>query len=275
MTQIVLNPEQLAQTASTLQNAAGEYQAIGAQVCGCDCGCMPADVAATVDAVTAEVRGGLSGIAGDISVQAADLAQRAGIDQNGGFSAVGAAWGGGQTIDVGGYSSDIFNQALQPVDMVIGGSFDIFDQGLQPYTTYVGGGDFDIFDQGTNPNGYDLVVGGDFSLGGGGGGTDLITGGDFTIGGGGGGVDLITGGDFTIGGDTGGSVDLITGGDFTITPTYDSTDAMATLMGMAQARGDWWTMSMLNNIQTMQNIGTEIWTLPDGWGIEYGGMTYW
>jgi hypothetical protein len=257
MTQIVLNPEQLAQTASTLQNAAGEYQAIGAQVCGCDCGCMPADVAATVDAVTAEVRGGLSGIAGDISVQAADLAQRAGVDQNGGFSAVGAAWGGGQTIDVGGYSSDIFNQALQPVELPVGGyNLDIFSEATQPYVLPVGGYNLDIFSDAGN-NGQTINVGGysGYDL-------DIFS-------------EATQPGTINIGGtDIFGQATGTGGYTLEITPNYQYTDAMAMLMSMAQANNDPWAMSMLMNNQTMTDIGTEIWTLSDGWQIEYNGMTF-
>jgi hypothetical protein len=88
MTRIVLNQDQLAGTATLFDSAAGEYQGIGARILGCDCACMPADVAAVVDSSTASVRAGLDGLASELSAGAADLAQRAGIAQDGGIDLV-------------------------------------------------------------------------------------------------------------------------------------------------------------------------------------------
>ena len=131
MTRIVLNPTQLSQTASELDSAAGEYQAIGAQVLGCDCGCMPADVAAVVDNVTADVRGSLQGISSELGLQASDLSQRAGVSQDGGFTAVDAAYGSassasGQEFIVGGnFDIPLGGTAGGGQDFIVGGNFDI------------------------------------------------------------------------------------------------------------------------------------------------------
>jgi hypothetical protein len=163
MTQIVLNPDQLAQTASFLQNAAGEYQAIGAQVYGCDCGCMPADVAATVDSATAAVRSSLQGISSELGAQASDLAQRAGVSQDGGFStAVGAAWGGpasdgSQTVTIGGtFDTSVFGDTTADTTTIGGEMFTI--GGGEPDTTMIGGGTFTI----GGGESYTIPIGGTF-----------------------------------------------------------------------------------------------------------------
>jgi hypothetical protein len=57
MTRIVFNQGEFAATTALLGNAAGEYMAIGTDVC--DCGCMPANVASVVDAGTADVGSGV------------------------------------------------------------------------------------------------------------------------------------------------------------------------------------------------------------------------
>jgi hypothetical protein len=117
MCRVVVNPSDLAETAALIENAAGEYEAIGARVAGCNCGCMPGDVAAVVDAVTADVRGSLAGVAGSLSEQAAGLAWRAGVDQYSGFN------GEGQTVTIGGgfYTPVVAEDvATAPVSVNIG-----------------------------------------------------------------------------------------------------------------------------------------------------------
>lgn len=208
MTQIVLNPEQLSQTASLLNNAAGEYQAIGAQVRGCDCGCMPADVSAVVDSATALARSVLQGFSSTLAEQASDLSQRASISQEDGFGAVSAAWGGpasGAGTAVIGSSYDASGS-----DLIGGETFTIGGGGGS--TDLIGGGTFSI---GADGGSTDTIGGGTFSIGGGGGSTDTIEGGTFSIGGDGGSSDLIGGGTFTIGG-AGGSSDVIGSNSFTI-----------------------------------------------------------
>jgi hypothetical protein len=88
MTRIVVNAPQLDETASLLESAAGDYQAIAGRVAGCDCGCMPADVAAVVDSTAASMRSRLEEVSGEMSAAASDLAQRAGVGQDGGFNLV-------------------------------------------------------------------------------------------------------------------------------------------------------------------------------------------
>ncbi len=233
MTQIVINPAQLAQTASALDNAAGEYQAIGAQVCGCDCGCMPADVAAVVDSVTADVRSSLQGISSELGVQASDLSQRAGVTQDGGFSAVSAAYGGasppdGQQFVVGGgFDTSMFGSTGGGYDLVIGGGFDpsTFGDTGGGYSLVVGGG-FDTSTFGDTGGGYSLVVGGGF---------DTSTFGDT-----GGGYSLVVGGGFDTsvfdGGGTGGGQSLVVGGSFDIPLSPSGTaDGFLALAGVSDA----------------------------------------
>src|SRR5690242_2521156 len=189
MTQIVLNPEQLSQTASALDNAAGEYQAIGAQVYGCDCGCMPADVASVVDSVTADVRSSLQGISSELGLQASDLAQRAGVSQDGGSTAVGAAWGGPatdgdqQVVIGGGFDTSVFGNGSGGYNLVIGGGFDtsVFGGADDSQDIVVGGG-FDTSVFGSANDSQDIVVGGGFDtsvFGNDGGGYNLVIGGGF------------------------------------------------------------------------------------------------
>jgi hypothetical protein len=175
MTQIVLNPEQLVQSASALHTASGEYQAIGAQVYGCDCGCMPADVAAVVDGVTADIRSGLQDISAVLGGQASDLVERAGVSQDDGFTAVGAAWGDAvmrdtQTVDIGGgFDTSIFGTAGGDAQTVlVGGGFDtsVFGDPDGDYQTVDVGGGFDtsVFGD-AGRDGQTVLIGGDFSLG--------------------------------------------------------------------------------------------------------------
>jgi hypothetical protein len=163
MSRIVINPEELADTASLLAAAAGEYQAIGAHVAGCNCGCMPADVAATVDAVTAAVRGALQGVAGELSEQASSLAWRAGVDQGGATSgAISAAWGGGvenaSTMTIGGFDGSLFGSTTGGSTLVIGG----YDP--SSFVTPIGGSILTIggtnFDVGGSGGGANLIIGG-------------------------------------------------------------------------------------------------------------------
>ena len=83
LTRIVLDPGELAGAASELRGAAGEYEAIGARVASCNCHCMPPDVAAAVDAATAEIRARLQQVAGGLVGEGGELAWRAGIEQEG------------------------------------------------------------------------------------------------------------------------------------------------------------------------------------------------
>jgi hypothetical protein len=144
MARIVVNSSQLGETASLLQSVVGEYQIIGALVFGCDCGCMPADVAATVDAVTADARGVLQVMAVELAAQASGLGWRSGIDQDGGFSAVGGAWGPGAADDGGtvveiGSGFDVASPGIgEPAIVSIGGGFTPDVGGT--YTVNIGGG---------------------------------------------------------------------------------------------------------------------------------------
>jgi hypothetical protein len=261
MTQIVLNPEQLSQTASALDNAAGEYQAIGAQVYGCDCGCMPADVASVVDSVTADVRGSLQSISSELGIQASDLAQRAGVSQDGGFTAVGAASGGPatdadqQVVIGGGFDTSVFGNDGGGYSLVIGGGFDTSVFGSATDSEIVVGGGFDtsVFGSATDS---EIVVGGGFDTSVFGSATDseIVVGGGF---------------DTSVFGSATDS-EIVVGGGFEITPSYDIGDSLATLMGMAAANNDTFSQMMLWNIQNSMNMAAEVWTLPDGWGIGYG-----
>jgi hypothetical protein len=234
MTRIVLNPTQLSQTGSELDAAAGEYQAIGAQVFGCDCGCMPADVAAVVDSVTADVRSALQGLSSELGAQASDISQRAGVSQEDGFSAVSGASGGasmanGQEFVVGGgFDTSVFGGGTgDGQDIIVGGGFDtsVFGDGTGGVVTIpIGGFDPSVFGGGSG-GGQDFIVGGNFDIplgGTGGGGQDVIVGSSFDTsvfgGGTGGGQDFIVGGNFDIplGGTGGGGQDFIVGGNFNI-----------------------------------------------------------
>jgi hypothetical protein len=227
MTRIVLNQDQLADTAALLGRAAGEYQVIGARVFGCDCGCMPADVSATVDAVTAQVRSALHGIAGELGATAGDLSQRAGLDQDGGFTAVGAAWGDAQPAGmVGGYGGDLFSSGADGGTLSIGGGLDasMFSSVVAGPAMNIGGSgglDFGGIGGGTisvGGGGLDFGGGGGGTIGvGGGGGLDFGGGGGGTIGvGGGWGLDFGGGGGGTIGVGGGGGLDFGGGGGGTI-----------------------------------------------------------
>jgi hypothetical protein len=171
MTRIVLNPEQLGQTASTLDGAAGEYQAIGAQVYGCDCGCMPADVASVVDSVTAQVRSALQGISSELGMQASDLSQRAGVSQGDGSTAVSAAWGGPespaddqQVVVGGGFDTSVFGGNTGDYQIVVGGGVDTSVFGSPELHTVDVGGGFDTSVFGNSGGGQEFVVGGNFDI---------------------------------------------------------------------------------------------------------------
>ena len=110
VTRIVLDPTELAGAASELRGTAGEYTSLGTQAASCNCHCMPADVAATVDAATASIRAQLSQLAVGLAAEGAQLAWRAGVPQDGAAStAISAASGsgvgtqnGGVTLVIGG-----------------------------------------------------------------------------------------------------------------------------------------------------------------------------
>jgi hypothetical protein len=182
VTRVVLNPAELTETASALEDACGEYEAIGTRVYGCDCGCMPADVAALVDGVTAEVRAGLEGISYELGAQASDLADRAGVPQEDGFTAVGAAWGGpaipdgGSVVEIGGYFDSLGLGSSEPFLVGIGSGFtspdpeDGFSVDIgSGYTVGIGGGYVaDIggtYSTGTADGGYIADVGSGYTVG--------------------------------------------------------------------------------------------------------------
>ena len=221
MCRIVINPDQLGDIASLLVRTAGEYQAIGTQVTACNCGCMPADVAGVVDAVTADVRSSLSGVATTLAEEAAGLAWRAEVNQTGGFSAVGeAAWGGaadtgaGDTLTVGGFDGSLFGSSADSSTILVGGAGGFMIGGTGGGGFTVGGSDLDF---GGTGGGSSLIIGGnDFGVGdsGGGGGGLVIGGNDFGLGdsGGGGGGLVIGGNDFGLGNSGGGGGGLVIGG---------------------------------------------------------------
>jgi hypothetical protein len=220
MCRIVINTDQLAETAVLLRNAAGEYQAIGANVAGCNCGCMPADVAAVVDGVTAAVRSGLHGVAGELATQAGDVSTRAGVDQSGGAGTMSIggfgfdpAWSasGGGTISTGGFGFDPSWSASG------GGTISTGGFGFDPAWSASGSGTMMVGGYGlpylvdSGGGGSNLIIGGnDFGLGNSGGGANLIIGGnDFGLGNsGGGGGGLVIGGTNLFSPDTGGGMTL-------------------------------------------------------------------
>jgi hypothetical protein len=288
MTRILLDPEQLAGTSAELRGAAGEYQAIGARVASCDCGCMPPDVAAVVDSTTAAIRSRLNSVSAWLTADSADLAERAGIPQSG-MSAVGAAAGGGY-VTVGGYQAPEFDlNGGGGTTVVVGGGFDtsVFGSGGGGYTAVVGGG-FDTSVFGSGGGGYTAVVGGGFDtsvFGSGGGGYTAVVGGGFDTSvfgdSGSGGYTLVIGGgfdpsvfdpgpglgpnfnltDWGLGGTGYGNRTL---GSFTPTTIGES---MAVLTGMAARNNDWFTLNTLQNIQTSMYVTSAIWALPDNMEI--------
>jgi hypothetical protein len=172
LTRIVLDPAELAGTGSSLHSAAGEYEAIGARVASCDCGCMPPDVAATVDAAAAAIRARLTGVAGQLVDEASELAWRAGISHTGASAAIGAAGGaafgdggggGGGTFAVGGLDPALFG-----IGVSVGGGI-----------VTIGGTDSSWFDVGGGGSGGVVTIGGTdptwFGVGGGSGGGAVVT----------------------------------------------------------------------------------------------------
>ena len=154
---------------------------------------------AVVDAVTADVRSSLSGVATTLAEEAAGLAWRAEVDQTGGFSAVGeAAWGGAAdetasgTLEVGGFDGSLFGSSTGGSTLTIGGTNLDFGSSGGGSSLIIGGNDFGLGNSGGGGGG--LVIGGnDFGLdnSGGGGGGLVIGGNDFGLdnsGGGGGGL---------------------------------------------------------------------------------------
>jgi hypothetical protein len=280
MTRILLDPVELAGAASELRGTAGEYQGIGARVASCDCGCMPAHVAATVDAATAAIRSRLDGLAAEFAQEGGELAWRAGVPQDGGLAgAASAAWGGpaidGQTVVVGGgFDTSVFGSTGSGTSVVVGGGFDtsVFGSGSGGgYNLVVGGGfDTSVFGSGSG-GGYNLVIGGtDYSTTGSGGYSLVIGGTDFSTGADGGtigpGFNLT---DWGLGGTGYGNRTL---GSFTPTTMNES---MAVLTGMAVRNNDWFTLNTLQNITASQQRAVGIWTLPDGWRYKYSSGWGW
>jgi hypothetical protein len=172
VSRIVLNQDQLDGAASLLQQTAGEYQAIGSRVAHCDCGCMPADVAALVDAVIAEVRSRLAGVSLQLATQASDLAWRAAVDQSptqaqpttgmfvGGFGFDPAFGGAGNsTMSVGGFDGAYFPTPVGVSTFSVGGygSYDPSSSDSGNSTIAIGGSDGSLF---TSSGGGTFSVGG-------------------------------------------------------------------------------------------------------------------
>jgi hypothetical protein len=186
VTRILLDPAELAATAARLSDAAGEYQAIGARVASCDCGCMPADVAATVDATTSSVRSRLAALSSQLSADGGDLAWRSGIGQGGGTVATAAssAWGPGvdqNVVTIGGTATDFGLDTSGGMSVVIGGGFDLGAVGGNGGSTVsIGGSDPFTEFFGANPLGSTVSIGSgdplaDFF----GGGSSVVIGGSF------------------------------------------------------------------------------------------------
>jgi hypothetical protein len=167
MTRILLDPAELSGAATELRGAAGEYQAIGARVASCDCGCMPPAVAATVDAAAHSIRSRLDGLAAGLAQEGSGLGWRAGVPQDGALAttAVSSAYGGGDQFVVGGTALAGLSAASGGMTLVIGGS----DMGAVS--------DYNPFASVLGPSG-ELVIGGGGYPGGTGG-----IGGAITVGG--------------------------------------------------------------------------------------------
>ena len=129
MTRIVLDQGELAAAAAGMTDAAGEYQAIGARVAACDCGCMPPDVAAVVDSAASAIRSRLTALSTDLAAGGGELAWRSGISQDGGgiMTAASSASGPGvadNVLTIGGLSTDAGVDSSGGMRLVIGSSFD-------------------------------------------------------------------------------------------------------------------------------------------------------
>jgi hypothetical protein len=281
VTRIVLDPAELAGTASELSGAAGEYQAIGSRVASCDCGCMPADVAAVVDATTAMIRSQLNSVSAWLSADSADLAWRAGVPQAG-SPAVGAA-SGGNYVTIGGYAPPEFQlgAAASPGNYITIGGNNPADFGLGGAGSYggssitIGGGGFDTSVFGGGGGGSTMTIGGTWGYDPS---TNPMVGlapSSMTIGGVWGydpstnpmvGLapnSIVIGGTPAGGLGGAGSVSIDVGG------LTGMNDSMASLFGMAARNNDWFSFSMLQNIQASQQRAAGIWALPDGWGYKY------
>ena len=239
MTRIVVNPGELAETASLLRSVSGEYETIGTRVASCDCGCMPADVAATVDASVGAIHARLRETSGVVAAYAAELDRRASVPQDGGFTAVGSAFGSGASFGgagsfvVGGTGADAsFSSGSGGGGFAVGGTG--FDQ---PFFG-TGGGVFVVGGTGFDPS---------FSSGSGGGGGVAIVGGAGpplpSAGGGGGGVAIVGGGsgfDTGLLGTGGGGGTAVVGGadsQWTAAMQASSIDWNAIFAGAARAPG--------------------------------------
>ena len=162
MTRIVLDPGELA-AAARHTAAAGEYQAIGARVASCDCGCMPADVAATVDGATSSIRSRLDSLSAGLATSGADLAWRSGVPQDGATVATAASAASGPGVDpnvitIGGTASD-FGLASSSMSLMIGGSVvggnggagSLVIGGNDPFASILGGSNSTMTIGGSDP----------------------------------------------------------------------------------------------------------------------------
>jgi hypothetical protein len=215
-------------------------------------------------------------------------------------SAISAASGGATVVVGGGFDTAVFGEGTADgYTLVVGGGFDtsVFGTGQAGgYTVSVGGGDW-LSDTG---GGYTVSVGGGDWLSDTGGGYSVsVGGGDWLSDTGGGYSVSVGGGDWLS--DTGGGYSFVIGGDFDpsvfdpgpgLGPGFNLTDwglggtgygdrtpgsftpttygeSMALLVGMAAQNNDWFSMSMLQNIQASMNRTAGVWTLPSGWEYVY------
>jgi len=95
---ISLDPTQMIAAAETLRNCAIEAADIGSQLSACACCAMPADVQPIVDELATTVDRALDSVAAGLSVQAADLTNRAQIAAGDSLSAAASAVDTGTAI---------------------------------------------------------------------------------------------------------------------------------------------------------------------------------
>jgi hypothetical protein len=166
MTTIMIDPAELTDAASVLQQSAGTLEGLAGQVYAACCCCVASsDVAGEVDAAALALQSALQSIAGGLAIDGADLALRGALialDQAL-SSAAQTAWGApapatnglyptGAFVGGGGASSVVSisdHDALYPSVAIIGGgggvpTFSDHDA-LYPATAFVGGnGGYDI-----------------------------------------------------------------------------------------------------------------------------------
>ncbi len=104
MSMIRCDSNEMASTATFLRSLAGELSTIGtdvrSQCCAC---CVPADIESEVLARAFDVESSLTGVAGDLGIQAGDIATRGAVAANDSLgTAASAASGSGSTVIVGG-----------------------------------------------------------------------------------------------------------------------------------------------------------------------------